>query len=159
MIRIEHQRVFPTTVEQGFSAITDVGNWPVYWPGLVRVEPGSRWRSCGDQARVILRLLGREVELAMTLRELVRNRIVTYTSIQAGLPDAEHERHFRPVAGGFCYRIVIEYEPRRGPRGLLDRTVVRRGIDRAVRLTILNLERLLGRSRPAARANTSSSSA
>ncbi len=148
MIRIEHQQVFPTPIEQGFSAITDVGNWPAYWPGLVRVEPGSCWRSPGDRARVMLRLLGREVELTMTLRELVRNRIVTYTSMQAGLPDAEHERHFRPVAGGFCYRIVIEYEPQRGPRGLLDRTIVRCGIDRAVRLTMLNLERLLGRSRP-----------
>jgi hypothetical protein len=143
MVRIEHERVFQTPLERGFSAITDIGNWPAYWPGLVRVDPDSRWRNPGDEARVILRLLGREVELSMTLREFVPNRVVTYRSVQAGLPDAAHERHFRPVDGGFSYRIVIEYEPRRGPRGLLDRTVVRRGIERAVRQTMLNLEGLL----------------
>ena len=144
MIRIEREQVFPTPVEQGFSYITDVGNWPSYWPGLVRVEPGSQWREPGDRARVTVRLFGREVELAMTLREFVPNRLVAYDSVQAGLPDARHERHFRPVDGGFAYRIVVEYEPRAGVRRLLDRTVVRRGIDRAVRETLLNLERLLG---------------
>lgn len=145
MIRIEHERIFQTPIEHGFSTITDITNWPNYWPGLVRVEPESRWRTPGDQARVILRLFRREVELAMTLRELIPNRLVTYRSIQAGLPAADHERHFRPVDGGFSYQIVIEYEPRRGARGLLDRTFVRRGIDQAVRQTMLNLERLLGR--------------
>ena len=145
MIRIEHERIFQTPIEEGFSAITDITNWPSYWPGLVRVEPESRWRTPGDQASVILRLLRREVDLAMTLREFTPNRLVIYRSIQAGLPDADHERHFRPVDGGFSYHIVIEYEPRRGARGLLDRTFVRRGIDQAVRQTMLNLERLLER--------------
>jgi hypothetical protein len=112
MIRIERERIFQTPIEQGFSTITDITNWPSYWPGLVRVEPESRWRTPGDEARVILRLLRREVELAMTLHEFIPNRLVTYGSIQAGLPDADHERHFRPVDGGFSYRIVIEYEPR-----------------------------------------------
>ena len=82
----------------------------------------------------------------MTLREFVPNQLVVYDSIQAGLPSAHHERHFWPVDGGFAYRIVVEYEPRRGPRGLLDRTVVRRGIDGAVRETMLNLERVLAPS-------------
>lgn len=146
MIRIERERVFPMPVERGFSIITDVGNWPSYWPGLVRVEPDSRWGAPGDQTRLILRLFGREVELTMTLREFVPNQLVTYDSVQTGLPSAHHERHFRPVEGGFAYRIVVEYEPRTGPRGLLDRTVVRRGIDRAVRETMVNLERVLGPS-------------
>jgi hypothetical protein len=143
MIRIQHERVFPTPVERGFSIITDVGKWPSYWPGLVRVEPESRWRAPGDRARLTLRMLGRDVELAMTLRNFVPNQLVAYDSVQAGLPSAHHERHFRPVDGGFAYGIVIEYEPRTGPRGLLDRTIVRRGIDRAVGETMLNLERVL----------------
>jgi hypothetical protein len=142
-MRIEREQVFPVSVERGFSVITDPVNWPAYWPGLVRVEPESRWAAPGDHARVVLRLLGREVELRMTLEELVPNRLVTYASFQEGLPDAHHERHFRQVDGGFEYRIVIEYEPRGGLRGLLDRTVVRRGVDRAARRTIANLERLL----------------
>ncbi len=144
MIRLAQERVFRTPVEQGFSKITDPANWPAYWPGLVRVQAESRWHAPGDQARVVMRLLGREVELTMSLREFIPNRLVTYESAQSGLPDARHERHFAPVDGGFLYRIVIEYEPRRGVRGLVDRTVVRRGIDRAVGQTMDNLERLLG---------------
>lgn len=146
MVRVEHEEVFPVPVERGFAAITDIDNWPSYWPGLVRVQPESRWLAPGDRARLILRLLGREVELDMTLRELVPNRLVSYDSVQAGLPDAHHERHFRPVEGGFAYRIVVEYEPRSGSQALLDRTVVRRGVDRAVRQTLVNLRRLLGSS-------------
>ena len=143
MIRIERERVFDVSVEHGFAAITDIGNWHRYWPGLVRVEPGSRWEAPGDRARVTLRLLGREVELAMTLRERVPNRLVAYTTVQAGLPDAGHERHFRAVEGALAYRIVVEYEPRAGWRGLLDRTVVRRSIERAVERTMRNLVRFL----------------
>ena len=142
-IRIEREQVFAVPVERGFEVITDVGNWPSYWPGFVRLEPGSRWATPGDQARVTLRLLGREVELTMTLRELVPNRLVAYDSVQAGLPDARHERHFSPVAGGFAYRIVVQYEPRTGLRGRLDRTLVRRRVDGAVRETLRNIERLL----------------
>ena len=55
MIRIEHEQVFPVPVERGFSVITDVNNWPRYWPGLVRIAPESRWGTPGDQARLILR--------------------------------------------------------------------------------------------------------
>jgi uncharacterized protein YndB with AHSA1/START domain len=146
MVRIERERVFPVSVERGFSVITDVRNWPLYWPNLVRVEPESRWSTPGDLARLILRLFGRDVELAMTLREFVPNRLVVYDSVQTGLPSAHHERHFQPVEGGFAYRIVVEYTPRAGPRGLLDRSIIRRGIDRAVRDTMLNLERVLASS-------------
>jgi hypothetical protein len=141
--RIEREHVFRTSLEHGFSVITDLASWSSYWPGLVRVEPGSQWNAPGDETRLVLRLVGREVALRMTLDELVPNRLVVYRSVQDGLPDARHERHFRPVEDGFSYRIVIEYQPRGGLRGLLDRTVVRRGVDRAARQTIENLERLL----------------
>jgi uncharacterized protein YndB with AHSA1/START domain len=149
MIRVERERVFDVPVERGFAAITDIRNWERYWPSLVRVGPGSHWAAPGDRARVTVRLLGREVELAMTLRELVPNRLVVYTTVQAGLPDARHERRFRAVDGGLAYAIVVEYEPRRGLRGALDRTVVRRGIDRAVEQTMRNLERFLATPDPA----------
>ena len=143
LVRIEREQAFPIPLERGFSVITDPASWPSYWPGLVRVDPGTRWSAPGDRANLVVRLLGRDVELRMTLEELVPNRLVTYASTQAGLPDARHERHFQAIDEGFAYRIVVEYEPRSGFHGLLDRTVVRRAIDRAVRQTMENLERLL----------------
>ena len=43
----------------------------------------------------------------------------------------------------FDYRLVVEYEPRGGLRGLYDRLLVRRGIERALRQTVRNLEEVL----------------
>ena len=80
----------------------------------------------------------------MTLTDHQPNRVVRYRSSQAGLPDARHERHFVADRDGFIYRLVVEYEPRRGLAGMLDRTVVRRSVSRAADLTLAALERELG---------------
>jgi hypothetical protein len=41
------------------------------------------------------------------------------------------------------YRLVVEHEPRAGLHGVYDRLLVRRGIERAVRQTIANLDKKL----------------
>jgi len=143
MPHVETRRRFPVPVERGFDYITDLENWPDYWPGLVRVDPSSAWADPGDRARLTIRLLGREVELELTLQRFERYSRVEYTSVQRGLPDARHARVFTAADDGFDYAIVVDYEPRSGLRGLLDRTVLRRGISRAVAQTLRNLEREL----------------
>ena len=143
MIRVEHAHRFSVPLERGFDYITDIDNWPAYWPGLVRIAAGSRWAVPGDTATLVIRLLGREVELALTLVELDPRRLVNYTSIQQGLPAARHERHFVAAGDGFDYRLVVEYEPRRGVRGILDRLVLRRAVAGTLRRTVENLEREL----------------
>jgi hypothetical protein len=144
LIRIEHQDHFPVSVETGFAFITDLANWPAYWPGFVRTEAGSRWTAPGDETRIVVELLGRETELRLTMRRLEPNRLVEYESVQPGLPDARHERHFTPSGSdGFDYRLVVEYEPRGGIRGLYDRLVFRRGVERALRRTTANLQAAL----------------
>ena len=143
MIRVEHEQQYPVSAEAGFAYITDLASWPDYWPGLVRVEDGSRWNEPGDVTRLAMRLLGREVELRMTLRRIEPDRLVEYDSVQTGLPDAHHERDFEPVGDGFRYRLVVEYEPRSGLRGVYDRLLVRRGIERALRQTTQNLVKAL----------------
>jgi hypothetical protein len=139
-MRVVREHQFDVGVEEAFAFITDLANWPRYWPGLVRVEPGSRWSAPGDEARIVIRLLGREVELRMALRTFELNRLVEYESRQSGLPDARHERHFSAADSGFRYRLVVDYEPRSGLRSLYDRLLVRRGIERAMGQTITNLK-------------------
>jgi uncharacterized protein YndB with AHSA1/START domain len=139
MKRIEATHRFGLPVERGFAFITDTANWPAFWPGYVRLEEGSSWRAAGDTVRLVTRLFGRERLLTMTITTFEPNRLVRYTSTQPGLPDALHERHFQPDAGGFVYRLVVEYEP----RGILDRLVLPRGIARAFGNTLVALEREL----------------
>jgi hypothetical protein len=140
---MEAARRFEVPVDRGFAFITDTANWSKFWPGYVRLEEGSRWGASGDTARLVIRLFGRERELAMTIRAFEPNRLVTYTSRQPGLPDADHERHFEPDGRGFVYRLVVEYEPRGGIAGVFDRVLLRRGIRRAFERTFVALEREL----------------
>lgn len=139
-MRLELTRRFPVPLHDGFDYIVDPGNWPEYWPDLIRVQPESRWRAPGDRAGVVMRLLGRPVELEMTLRVFDRYRLVEYDSVQRGLPDVRHERGFEPAGEGFEYRLAVEFEPRPGLRGAVDRRLVRRGVERALRRTLANLE-------------------
>jgi uncharacterized protein YndB with AHSA1/START domain len=140
-MRLEVERRFAVPVREGFDYITDQRNWPEYWPGFVRVEPGSRWSDPGDVTRIVVRLLGRSVPLEMTLRRFEPPRLVEYTSTQPGMPDARHERVFEDVDGRLRYRIAVELEP----RGLYDRVVVRRAIARALRKTLANLDAVFSR--------------
>jgi hypothetical protein len=142
-VRIEGSHRYDVPVEQGFAFITDTANWPTFWPGYVRLEPGSRWGANGDTARLVTRILGRERELTMTITQFEPSRLVTYTSTQPGLPDVRHERRFEPDGSGFVYRLVVEYEPRPGVRGILDRIALPRGIRRAFASTFAALEREL----------------
>ena len=140
-VHIELARRFSVPLREGFDYITDPNNWPQYWPDLVRIEPGLRWREPGDRARLVLRLLGRPVQLEMTLARFAPYSAVEYTSVQPGLPDARHERHFEDADGDLAYRIVVSYQPRPGWRSVFDRLLVRRAIARAARKTLANLDR------------------
>ncbi len=148
MVRVELARRYDVQVERGFTFITDTANWPTFWPGFVRLEPGSVWRAPGDTARLVTRLLGRDRELAMTVETFEANRLVTYRSTQPGLPDAHHERHFEPDGDGFVYRLVVEYEPRSGFGGMLDRVLLARGVRRAFESTFASLEREFSTATP-----------
>jgi hypothetical protein len=141
--RVEAAHRYDVAVERGFAFITNTMNWSTFWPGYVRLEEGSSWGAVGDTARLTTRLLGRERELTMTITALEPNRLVTYTSMQPGLPDAQHERHFEPDGEGFVYRLVVEFEPRGGITGLSDRLLLDRGIRRAFQSTFAALEREL----------------
>ncbi len=131
MERVEASRRYETSAERAFAFVTNTANWPRFWPGYVRLEEGSRWTEVGDTARLVTRLLGRERELTMTNTAMDPHRFVAYTSTQPGLPDARHERRFEPDGEGFVYRLGVEYEPRGGVNGVLDRLILPRAIRRA----------------------------
>jgi uncharacterized protein YndB with AHSA1/START domain len=144
-VRIEASRTLPLDREAGFDYITNPANWPRFWPDLVDI-PGlerARWEQPGDTMRLRMRLAGRLVELEMTLDEVIRPELVRYHTVQRGMPDASHERHFEAAKGGFRYRLVVAFVPRAGLAGIFDRTVVRYAAGRALRRTLDNLARSL----------------
>ena len=46
-VRIECEHRFDVPLEEGFAYITEPANWLNYWPGIVRIAPGSRWGAPG----------------------------------------------------------------------------------------------------------------
>ena len=143
MLRIEVTHTFDVPVAEAFAYITDMKNWPEYWPDFIRIEnpAAAGWRNPGDSATVVIKLLHRERALKMELEAYQKNACVTYVSRQQGLPDVRHQRHFEAAGDGCLYRIIVEYEPRRGVAGLFDRTLVRRSVEQAMRRTMRNLDR------------------
>jgi uncharacterized protein YndB with AHSA1/START domain len=150
MVHIEVAHTFPVPVSEAFAYITDLKNWPEYWPRLVRIEnpAEARWSNPGDKVTVVIGLLGREQAMHMELREFVRDERAIYDTRQPGLPDARHERHFRAVGAGCEFRPVVEYEPRQGVAGIFDRLVVKRSVAGVARKTARNLDRVFRQRQP-----------
>jgi hypothetical protein len=150
-IDVELTHTFPVTVDEAFAYITDVDNWPAYWPGFVRLESpaGTSWHAPGDRLTIVVRLLGRETALKLSLEEFRPSALVRYTSEQDRLPPARHERHFVATPDGFRYTLSVSFEPRRGPAGAFDRVLVKRAIASALQKTVANLERVFATRRPA----------
>jgi hypothetical protein len=151
MLRIEVAHTFDVSVAEAFAYITDMKNWPEYWPDFIRIEnPAAVWRNPGNRVTVVIRLLNRERALNMELEAFERDACVTYVSRQRGLPDVRHERHFEAARGGCVYRLIVEYQPRTGLAGLFDRTLVRRSVEQAMRRTTQNLESVFHKRRAGA---------
>jgi hypothetical protein len=152
VLRIEVVHTFDVSVAEAFAYITDMKNWPEYWPDFIRFDnpAATSWSNPGDRATVVIKLLNRERALNMELKAFQKDTCVTYVSRQRGIPDVRHERHFEAARNGCVYRLIVEYEPRTGFAGLFDRTLVRRSVEQAMRRTMQKLDRLL-RSMPAAR--------
>jgi hypothetical protein len=143
--RLEVTRDLPIALSEGFDYITNVENWPEYWPKLVEIPERAsvRWREPGDGAAVVIDVRGRPTELRMTLEEFVPYDRVVYRSSQEGLPEFHHERLFRDNGGRLRYTLVIAYEPRPGLKGVFDRLVLPRYVRASLVETMDNLERVL----------------
>jgi len=143
VVRIELSHSFQVSVAEAFAYITDMKNWPEYWPDFIRIETPSAegWSRPGDKVTVEMRLLHRSRALNLELEEFQKDARVRYVSRQRGLPDVRHERHFDAALEGCAYRMVVEYEPRPGLTGLFDRLFVKRSIERTMRRAVQNLEK------------------
>ena len=142
VVRIEVIHTFDVSVADAFAYITDTKNWPAYWPGIIRIENAASWRTAGDKATVVIKLLNRERALNMELESFRKDECVTYVSRQRGLPNVRHERHFEAVREGCRYRLIVEYKPRRSFSGLFDRVLLRRSVEQALRKTVQNLDKV-----------------
>jgi hypothetical protein len=137
-------RDLPVGAREGFDYITNITNWPAYWPRFVEILDRDlvRWREPGDQVSVVVAARRRPTQLNMTLETFVPYERVQYRSAQDGLPDLHHERLFDDSNGRLRYTIAVAYEP----RGLFDRFVLPRFVRQSLVETMENLERVFAQA-------------
>ncbi len=87
-----------------------------------------------------MKLMGKETVLQMNLHELNENRYVRYSSAQKGLPVVEHERIFEPHDRGVCYTMIMSYSPREGVKGLFDRWILKRSLQKVLKKSYQNYD-------------------
>lgn len=147
MISINISHAFPISSVEAFDYITDLKNWPEYWPDFIRLEEINdiEWGREGARVRNVIKLFGRETAMDIELHKFVANSLVKYISRQEGLPDIRHQRHFVDTPEGCSFRLVMEYEPRSGLKGYFDRTLLRFSIIKAIRKTLCNLDNRIGK--------------
>jgi hypothetical protein len=139
VIKVEVRHRLAVPLGEGFDYIDEVGNWPRFWPGLLRVRPHAGWSEPGDRVDLVL---SPRIELELTLDRREPYRLLEFTAEQRGLPAARHTRRFVPAADGFEYRATVEFEP----QGPLDETLFRRSLERTLLRTAENLEAVLERA-------------
>jgi hypothetical protein len=88
MLRIEVTHTFDVSVAEAFAYITDMKNWPEYWPDFILIDnpAAARWSNPGDKATVVIKLLNRERALNMELTAFHKDASVTYVSGSEGYP-------------------------------------------------------------------------
>ena len=149
MICVKLSRTFPVPVSDAFAFITAPANWKAFFPHFIRLhDPAcAKWDAPGDRVTVAIRILGRMVDVDMTLEEIQRDKRVVYVSRQQGLPDARHERRFKAAPEGFEFGLMVAFDPRSGLAGLYDRFLVKPAIARALCTTVENLDSAFGQVR------------
>jgi hypothetical protein len=147
MVLIEARQVFERPLAETFAYVTSTKNWPEYWPSLVGFKGGTppRWDRPGDALTLILRIMRRDAEITLTIREFAQDRHVKYVTAQPGVTQAFHERYFTAVPGGTEFHARVTYEPRRGWKGFVDRVLLKRAIRRTLDGAIRNIEAVFAR--------------
>ena len=73
-MRIEVIHTFHVSVDEAFAYITNMKNWPEYWPGFIRIEraAAASWSDRGEIAGLFDRMLVRP-SVEQALRKTVQN--------------------------------------------------------------------------------------
>ena len=88
MIRVELAHTFPVSPGDAFAYITDTTNWKEFFPNFVRLDDAAhaKWDTPGDMVTVVIRFLGREVQVNMKLEEYQKDNRVTYVAVNKVCP-------------------------------------------------------------------------
>ncbi len=146
MGRVEVAHEIPVPRTEAWDYITSPDNWLDYWPGLASIgEVPEGWPSSGQSIDLVMHVVGSDRPVHLDLDTVMPYRMLAYRSRQKGLADGTFELHFADTGTGTKYRICIAFEPRRGLLGVLDRLVVAPVIQRDLRRTMHNLDKVFAR--------------
>jgi hypothetical protein len=144
MSTVEMSRAYPIDRKVLFDHLTDPTVWPSYYNGMIEVDPPERFAEPGDTLLARHRLLGRVVDVHVTLLELRAPDRIRLRAEVAGLPPMEHDWRYHESEGGTRVEVTMtsaEVDSWLGRS--LDRFVVPRQLEKDLGRSLDNIEDLV----------------
>jgi uncharacterized protein YndB with AHSA1/START domain len=141
MSTVELDRTYPIDRKLLFDHLTDPSIWPSYYNGMIEVEATGRFAEPGDTVVAKHRLLGRVVDVEVTLLEVTPPERIRLRAETAGVPPIEHDWRYHE-AGEDATRIEVamtsvEVDSWLGRK--LDRFVMARQLEKDLRRSLDNI--------------------
>ena len=144
MATITMTRQYPIDRHRLYAHLTEPTNWPSYYHGMIAATPRGAFADPGDQVSVRHRLLGRSIDLEVTLLELDAPTRFRTRAKGSGLPPVEHVWSYADSDGRTSVTVTAEMEETTSWLGrAIDRHVLPRQLERDVARTLDNLEELV----------------
>jgi uncharacterized protein YndB with AHSA1/START domain len=144
MSTVELDRTYPIDRKLLFDHLTDPTIWPSYYNGMIEVEATSRFAEPGDTVVARYRLLGRVVDVHVTLLELSSPERIRLRADATGLPPVEHDWRYHESADGTRVEVSmtsLEVDSWFGRK--LDRFVLARQMEKDLRRSLDNVADLV----------------
>jgi hypothetical protein len=144
MATITMTRQYPIERDRLYAHLTEPTNWPSYYHGMITATPGGAFTEPGDEVSVRHRLLGRSIDVEVTLLELDAPSRFRTRAKGTGLPPVEHVWDYADSDGGTSVTVTGEMEETTTWLGrAIDRHVLPRQLERDVARTLDNLDELI----------------
>ncbi len=119
-MQIKYGAVLPLPPEQAFDFVSNPANWGTFFDSVESAEALQGWGSPGGKARMVNKVLGREVVTDLEVLEWDRPHQFRYVAHSTDHPDMDNKRTFDAVPGGTRLTGTTDATARRGVGWVFD---------------------------------------
>ena len=140
MAKVELTRHYSTARGDLFAYITEPDEWARWYNNCIAVRRSDAWTTPGDEADLTFRLVGRDIDVSMELREYVPGEHTRVRVRAEGLPDVVQTWDLENADGGTSMSVVLETEESTSFFGkVIDRFLMPKTIERDLARSLDNL--------------------
>ena len=140
MAKVELTRHYATERKDLFAYITRPEEWTRWYNNCIAVRRSDAWTTPGDRAELTFRLVGKDIDVGMELREHVPGEHTRVRVRADGLPDVVQSWDLADADAGTSLSVVLETEESTSFFGkVIDRFLLPKTIERDLARSLDNL--------------------